>query len=91
VYEYPHDGGRCSVTGGYVYRGAQIDGLNGAYLYGDFCDGVIRAIVLDGNEVTARRQFDAEVPALVAFGEDSRGELYALSLSGPVYRLTAIQ
>src|SRR5919106_243170 len=73
VYEYPHDGGRCSVTGGYVYRGAQIDGLDGAYLYSDFCDGVIRAIVLDGNEVTARHQFDAEVPALVAFGEDSRG------------------
>jgi glucose/arabinose dehydrogenase len=90
LYEYPHDG-RCSVTGGYVYRGAQIDGLNGAYLYGDFCDGVIRALALDGDQVAVERQFDAEVPALVAFGQDSRGELYALSLAGPVYRLTAFR
>jgi glucose/arabinose dehydrogenase len=90
VYEYPHDG-RCSVTGGYVYRGTQVDGLHGAYLYGDLCDGVIRALALDGDEVTAEREFDVEVSGLVAFGEDSSGELYALSLSGPVYRLTGVQ
>jgi glucose/arabinose dehydrogenase len=88
VYEYPHDG-RCSITGGYLYRGAEIDGLAGTYLYGDFCDGVVRAIVLDGNEVVDERVFDAQVPELVSFGEDASGELYALSLSGPVYRLAA--
>jgi glucose/arabinose dehydrogenase len=87
VYEYPHDG-RCSVTGGYVYRGSDIDGLAGAYLYGDYCDGVIRALALDGDDVGDEREFDAQVPELVSFGEDARGELYALSLSGPVYRLT---
>lgn len=86
IHEYSHDG-RCSITGGYVYRGTAIDGLNGAYLYGDFCDGVIRAITADGDEVTSQRNFDAQVPELVAFGEDTNGELYALSLSGTVFRL----
>jgi glucose/arabinose dehydrogenase len=89
VFEYTHDDGRCSVTGGYVYRGSEIAGLNGAYLYGDLCDGVVRALVLEDGEVTQERAFDLEVSNLVAFGEDARGEVYALSLGGPVYRLTA--
>jgi len=48
---------------------------------------VIRAITADGDEVTSQRDFDAQVPELVAFGEDTNGELYALSLSGTVFRL----
>jgi hypothetical protein len=86
IHEYSHDG-RCSITGGYVYRGTEIDGLAGSYLYGDFCDGVIRAITADGDQVTAQRDFDAQIPELVAFGEDATGELYALSLAGTVFRL----
>ena len=88
VYEYPHDG-RCSVTGGYVYRGTDIPALQGAYLYGDFCDGVLRAVLLDGDRVVTERTFDAQVPELVSYGQDARGELYVLSLSGPVYRIVA--
>ena len=29
VHEYPHEGGACSVTGGYVYRGTAIPGPGG--------------------------------------------------------------
>src|SRR5207237_517589 len=36
IYEYPHGGGVCSVTGGYVYRGLRIPALSGAYLVADF-------------------------------------------------------
>ncbi len=90
VAEYRHDDGRCSVTGGHVYRGTQIPDLAGAYVYGDFCDGVVRAVVVDDRgRVTDRKAFDVQVPALVSFGEDSDGELYALSLDGAVHRLTA--
>lgn len=88
VHEYSHDG-RCSVTGGYVYRGSQVAGLDGTYVYGDYCDGVIRALMLDGGRVTGQREFDVQVPALVSFGEDATGELYALSLEGTVFRLVA--
>ena len=32
-----------SVIGGFVYRGRRIAGLRGAYLYGDYCAGWVRA------------------------------------------------
>jgi glucose/arabinose dehydrogenase len=90
VAEYRHDDGRCSVTGGYVYRGGTLPDLVGAYLYGDYCDGVVRAIVVDDTGAVAqRRAFDLQVPALVSFGQDADGELYALSLEGTVFRLVS--
>jgi glucose/arabinose dehydrogenase len=89
VHEYPNDSSRCAVTGGYVYRGAAIDGLDGAYLYADSCEGVVHALRLDGDAVAEERAFDIQVPNLVSFGQDAAGELYVLSLSGEVSRLTA--
>ena len=44
VAEYNHDAGDCSITGGYVYRGASMPALAGAYLYGDYCSGRIWAL-----------------------------------------------
>jgi glucose/arabinose dehydrogenase len=88
VLEYNHDGGACSVTGGYVYRGARVPALRGAYVYGDYCAGWIRAVRLRGDAVADRRDFGLNLPGLSSFGVDQAGELYALSLNGGVYRLT---
>ncbi|MBA2730609.1 MAG: PQQ-dependent sugar dehydrogenase [Euzebyaceae bacterium] len=87
VFDYTRDGGRCSVTGGYVYRGDAIPGLRGAYLFSDYCDGVIRALRVDGRDVDQSVSLDVGAPAVVSFGQDNDGELYVLSLEGPVYRL----
>ncbi|MCZ7530331.1 MAG: hypothetical protein M5U31_08265 [Acidimicrobiia bacterium] len=67
--------------------GAAIPNLVGAYVYGDFCRGNIDALVLDNGAVAAQRSLDVEVPSLSSFGQGSDGELYALSLDGPVYRI----
>jgi glucose/arabinose dehydrogenase len=86
VHEYPTREG-CAVTGGYVYRGTAIRGLHGAYLFGDFCSGMVRAIVLRGRQVVQERDLPIRVSSLASFGEDQDGELYLLALSGEVYRL----
>jgi glucose/arabinose dehydrogenase len=88
VFEYGHDEG-CSVTGGVVYRGAAIPGLGGAYLFGDYCQGDLRALRVRDGQVTEERTFDAHVDQLVSFAEDADGEVYALSLVGGIYRLDA--
>ena len=86
VFEYSHDEG-CSVTGGVVYRGSAITGLGGAYLFGDYCQGDLRALRVRDGEVAEERTFDVHVDQLVSFAEDADGEVYALSLAGGIYRL----
>jgi len=87
LIEITHDDGSCSVIGGYVYRGAAIPALAGAYLYGDFCDDAITAVTQrDG--ATVDRRAVASVGELTSFGEDADGELYAVSRRGTVSRLT---
>jgi glucose/arabinose dehydrogenase len=82
VHEYDHNRGECSVTGGYAYRGKALRGFEGAYFFADFCLG----------ELMGLRNGKAEslgltIKQVSSFGEDAAGELYALSLDGPVYRL----
>ncbi len=87
VLEYEHGDDGCSIVGGFVYRGAAIPALRGAYVYGDYCSGKVWAIAVDGTTVTQHVQL-GEVADLVSFGEDAKGELYAISLDGPVTRLS---
>jgi glucose/arabinose dehydrogenase len=89
VFQYSHENGNCSVTGGYVYRGAAIPALRGAYLYTDYCGSGVRAVVVDvnGNAGTAIQLTD-EPGSIVSFGEDADGEVYVCSLGGnTVYRI----
>jgi glucose/arabinose dehydrogenase len=86
VFEYDHGEG-CSISGGVVYRGTGVPGLAGAYLFTDYCNGTIRAVRAQDGAVSEERVFDAEGSNLVAFGEDAAGEVYVMSLDGPIYRL----
>jgi glucose/arabinose dehydrogenase len=88
VYDYGRTRG-ASVIGGYVYRGTEIEGLQGAYLFGDFYEPAVRLLKVDEGDVTGHRELGVKVPGLSSFGEDLDGELYALSLGGPVYRLAS--
>ena len=54
ILSYAHDAGRCSITGGEVYRGAQIAGLSGTYIYGDFCTGEIFGFRASGQGAAER-------------------------------------
>ena len=82
VAEYRRSGGRCAVTGGYVYRGRAGTLPAGAYVFGDFCSGEI--FLLDDGGL--RVLLDTPL-ALASFGEDEAGELYVVDLGGTVHRL----
>jgi glucose/arabinose dehydrogenase len=86
VAQYSHDEG-CSITGGYVYRGSRA-ALKGRYIYGDYCSGTVWSFKLAGGRATALRREPFQVANLTSFGEDVAGELYAVSHSGTIYRLT---
>jgi glucose/arabinose dehydrogenase len=82
-----HDEGWCSITGGVVVRDPELAGLRGRYVFGDYCQGRVVAARLSAGRARAVRGTRLHIPGLSSFGEDSRGRVYATSLSGPVYRL----
>jgi len=92
VVTYSHDGGNCSVTGGYVYRGSRFPSLLGRYFFADYCSGNVWWLDADqaeaGSPVTA--QLFGKVPFRVtSFGQDESGELYIVDGSGAIYSLIA--
>lgn len=91
IATYRHADGGCSVTGGYVYRGAAVPELEGAYLYTDYCLGHLQGLVVDGSrEIRADEDLGAlPLPNPVSFGQDADGELYVLFQEGGLVRITA--
>lgn len=88
VTEYSHAGSRCSVTGGYVYRGTEYPDLVGAYLFGDYCSGEIWFVDRGAARgVSPTRALDTGAQ-ITSFGEDETGELYLTDAGGTVYRVT---
>jgi hypothetical protein len=77
---------RCSITGGYVYRGARSTFPAGTYVFGDYCTGEI--LMLDGNN---QIQLLLNTPQdITAFGEDEASELYVVSIhDGTLNRITS--
>lgn len=98
ILAYPHTDANgpvgISVIGGYVYRGAALPALRGAYLFGDFSSGFTAP---DGRLFIAREQTDGSWQRaalrvstspdgrlgryLLSFGRDAAGELYVLTTS----------
>ena len=90
VVEYSHaSNGRCSVTGGYVYRGSAISAMVGWYVYADFCSGEIFTIANTASApARATRLLDTSLQ-ISSFGENASGELYVTDLGGDLYRIDA--
>ncbi len=88
VFEYSHADGGCAIIGGYVYRGTAVRGLWGAYLFSDNCLGGIAALRMRDGRVVSERGMGVDAASPSSFGEDANGELYVLSLSGGVYRIS---
>jgi glucose/arabinose dehydrogenase len=82
-----HSDGNCSITGGVVVRDPVLSELRGRYVFGDFCKGDIESARLRGTKARNVRGTPLHVDSLSSFGVDGRRRVYALSLSGPVYRL----
>lgn len=86
IAEYSHTGGRCAITGGYVYRGARSSLPVGAYVYADFCTGEI--FTLQNNVQSPLLDTERRI---TSFGEDEAGEIYVVGQGGTVDRISPSQ
>jgi glucose/arabinose dehydrogenase len=84
IAEYDHSQG-CSVTGGYVYRGATYATMQGVYFFADFCNGKVWGYQSGSSAVLAT------APSSVStFGEDQAGELYLAGYgNGTLYKIAS--
>lgn len=87
VAEYTHSGNglfKCSITGGYVYRGTEYPNMIGTYVFADFCSAEM-ATVDASDQINYFGPFDGGIASL---GEDINNELYAaIPGTGSIYRV----
>lgn len=89
---YDHTEGRCSITGGYVYRGKHYPDLSGKYFYADYCGGQVYTMQrgADGTYTSAKM---LQAPYKIStFGQDNNGELYLADYAtGAIYQIQDAQ
>ena len=101
VHEYTHGGSpfRCSVTGGFVYRGSALE-LWGHYFFADFCSAQIWSFKWDGASGTTDFQERTgelvpdvgSIGTIASFAEGGTGELFIVDRgssanSGEIYKI----
>jgi glucose/arabinose dehydrogenase len=82
IFEYAHAAGRCSITGGYSYRGLRTAVSVGAYVYADYCTGEIWQLQSGTNTLLLDTALN-----ITSFGEDEAGEVYVVGQGGSISRL----
>ncbi|MBT8274462.1 MAG: PQQ-dependent sugar dehydrogenase [Bacteroidia bacterium] len=80
---------KCSITGGYRYRGSDNPDFVGVYFFADFCSDEIGALVDEGGGSWTMSFSDPyNGQGWVGFGEDMNGELYVAGLNtGEIYKV----
>jgi hypothetical protein len=67
--------------------GKPMPSLAGRYLFGDYCDGKLHSMLVDGGRATYVTDLGLTVPTLDSFGVDRLGRVYVTATDGGVYRL----
>ena len=87
ILDYQHNNGRCSVTGGFRYRGKELS-WTGTYIYADYCSGeLFYSEFILGNWTTVE-VFAETFSRVVGFGEDQQGNLYYTNFDGQVVQIS---
>lgn len=91
VAQYTHSGSgpfKCSITGGYRYRGTLFPNFIGLYFFADYCSNEIGYLTPNGSDwdLTFSSQFTGN--GWTTFGEANNGELYIAGRnSGNVFHI----
>jgi glucose/arabinose dehydrogenase len=92
IFDYPHNNatGGFSITGGFVYRGAEFAFLNGYYICADYVSGNAWLIKDGGTSGGFTSSIQAGLPASIStFGEAENGDIYTANLGGTLYKVNA--
>jgi len=83
IFDYAHSGGRCSITGGTVYRSCEVPGWSGIYTYADYCSGEMFALTFDGADVQDLGEaLDLQGQVVTGNGWNAWGDSYFTAVEG---------
>ena len=92
IAQYDHSGGHCSVTGGYMHRGAENAALYGNYFYADYCSSQVWRLFPNGDGSYNVTELDQLGFLVSSFGTDAAGEIYVVSQNGgEIYKIIPAQ
>ncbi len=86
VFEYEHKNGACSISGSAIGTNTITPGRAGWYFFGDYCTGVVTAILTDGTSTVATETAAKDVGNITAVRSTFEA-MYVLSLDGTVRQL----
>jgi glucose/arabinose dehydrogenase len=86
VFEYEHEGGACSISGGAIGTNTNTPGRAGWYFFGDYCSGVVTAILTDGTSTVASETVLKDLGNITAVRSTFEG-MFVISLEGTVRRI----
>ncbi len=94
IWVYSHSNG-CTIVGGYVYRGTNMPGLVGKYIYADHCTGKIWALSWDGVNPAINQLLLTTGFLISSFGVDQNNNniyvcQYSTAGAGKIYKLNYI-
>ena len=87
-YEHNNAEGGFAITGGYVYRGSAYPALQGYYIFADYLSANVWLLPPNGTAADTIL-YRALRDSVTSFGEDATGELFATTLNGRLFRVTA--
>jgi hypothetical protein len=84
IYQYTHAEGN-SITGGIVYRGAQLTEIRGHYFFADYGARWVRSFRYNNGQLSDIKEWDlGSLGNVTSFGEDGSGEMYLTASNGTV-------
>lgn len=85
VFDFWREGGFCAIVGGEVYRGEQLEELEGLYVFTDYCRSEMLAFDPVGGVAI---KTGVKVPTPLDISSGPSGELYVVSMEGAILRLS---
>ena len=86
TYEYPHEDGACSISGGAVATNSTAMGRAGWFYFGDYCTGEVTAILTNGDSTVGTEKVLTDMGNITAI-RSTNNAMYVLTQKGEIHQL----